>query len=237
VADTVELPGIGKVERRWLYVGGALVAGIAGYAWWSRRGAPVVDSAVSEGVVSDDTIGEPVQGNVQYAGAVNEDVEVIDTNAEWAQHAVDLLEQNGYERSTVSSALGEFLSRRALDASETNIVQAALAVAGPPPQGEYAIIPEVGSKPPATTFAAPTGLIVTRNYGGKIVIDWNAVEGAPKYRVTVVNKTAGGTGGATVTASSYTRSVTRGATYVFTVQAVDAAGNRGPSASVTAKAA
>lgn len=58
----------------------------------------------------------------------------VTTNAQWTQAAVTQLQQDGYQAHAVLTALGKYINGVAVDANETGIVQAAIAVEGYPPQ-------------------------------------------------------------------------------------------------------
>jgi hypothetical protein len=64
------------------------------------------------------------------------------TNAAWAQAVTAGLAALGYDSQTVASALGLFFAQHPLSADQAQIVQAAEAEWGPPPQGTYQIIPQ-----------------------------------------------------------------------------------------------
>jgi hypothetical protein len=58
----------------------------------------------------------------------------VTTNAQWTQAAVTQLQQDGYQPMAVLTALGKYINGVAVNANETGIVQAAIAVEGFPPQ-------------------------------------------------------------------------------------------------------
>jgi hypothetical protein len=91
---TVKLPGIGPVKTQWVWVGGALVVGIVGYAYWNRQRTiaaqtPLTDAEL-EALVPQDR--EPP---ATVVGAQNFDTlgagQVISTNTGWFQAAIDYL--------------------------------------------------------------------------------------------------------------------------------------------------
>ncbi len=47
MADTFALPVLGPTKKEYVYAGGALVAGIVGYAYWSKR-------SIQNAAVADD---------------------------------------------------------------------------------------------------------------------------------------------------------------------------------------
>jgi len=104
------------------------------------------------------------------------------TNDEWRDLAAVLLIARGYNPLTVVNALGKYLEGVQLDAQEQAIVTAAIAAAGPPPQGappvtliplptpgqQPAPAPEPGPAPgtaPAPVAPAPAPTPVPTQYG------------------------------------------------------------------------
>jgi hypothetical protein len=79
-----------------------------------------------------------------------------ENNAQWAQAVTTGLAALGYNEETVSGALGAFLAQLPLSTSQASIVQAAEAEYGPPPVGNYSIIPQ-----PSTSTPTPSGSTVT----------------------------------------------------------------------------
>lgn len=200
----IKIPGIGPVDKKYVYAGGALVAGIVVYAYWNAS-----RSANAEPETSDYT-GEAEDGSDyayddsvdEYTGATGSQPPVnVDTNplpsnnAEWTTQAIDKLTDIGYDGITVSIALGKYLARQDLTASQADIVRQATALLGNPPVGEYTIkVGESTTPPPTTTnpppvsgssLPAPTGLTTWGNGASRLTVPlkWNAVPGASYYRV------------------------------------------------------
>lgn len=151
------------------------------------------------------------------------------TNAAWSQAVTTGLTGLGYSSTDVAAALGLFFAQHPLGTaadgvSYAEIIQAAEAEFGPPPQGTYSIIPQAGSTPPAaggqptssqvTKYPAPGGLAVTAKTPTSVTIRWNQtsppaatftvalyqMNGKTAYQGTVaVPDTTGGGGTATVT--------------------------------------
>lgn len=143
---TVDLPVIGEVETRWLWVAGAAVAGIVGYAWWARsRGGPIgadvtVDPATGAG---EDGGGRPL--SPPPGGTVDLTDGSINTNEEWANEVVQRLGEVGYEPGFVATAVGKYLARQPLNPDEVDVVRTAWALVGRPPE----------SPPPITETPEP----------------------------------------------------------------------------------
>lgn len=134
MAEKVKLPVIGPTNRRWVYVGGALIAGMVGYAWWTRaRTAPPVAETAEEAIPQDREPPPTVVGSEEFDDANVR--AIINTNAEWFTASVEYLSTSGFDTTLAVLTLGKFLTRRQLTETEANIVQAAKGAVGEPPQG------------------------------------------------------------------------------------------------------
>jgi hypothetical protein len=207
VAETVELPGIGQVKTEYVWAGGAAIAGFVTFAWWRARTssdtAPIVldpNDVVPEGEhnppPSNDSSGD------------YDTTEPPRNNAEWSRAATEYLSQAGYDPKLVAGALGKFLQRAELSASEADAVRAAVAVTGYPPDNGPWPIKLGGSGDPADPepsgeLVAPANLFL-RAEGRDITAWWPAVPGVERYllalagfggqwvgRSTVVSGTSG----------------------------------------------
>jgi hypothetical protein len=153
----------------------------------------------------------------------------------------------GYDAIAVQSAIGKFLQRRPLSATEAALVEAAIAAAGYPPEnGPWTII-RATVPGPITPTPTPTPALkvpgAPRNMGllpkgkGRYGIAWPAVSGATKYRYRweTANRSSGWT---TITGTH--RDVTwlfkRGTTFAARVQAGNSKGWGGHVRSNLAKA-
>jgi len=159
VADgTVKIPGDGTVKRQWVVVGGALVIGIVGYAWWhaGRAGAtPAGDVAVEQPA----DLAPADVGSVSSGGGVTDTgATFITTNDQWTSRAVAAMVDLGYDAVLVSEALGKFLASQQLTQQEANYVQTAIALVGKPPIGEHSIrmLPASSATTPTTTTTGST---------------------------------------------------------------------------------
>lgn len=158
----VDLPVIGEVESRWLWIGGAAVAGIVGYAWWARsRGGPIgadvtVDPATGAG---EEGGGRPL--SPPPGGTVDLTEGTISTNEQWANRAVERLSEVGYEPGFVATAVGKYLARQPLNPDEVDVVRTAWALIGRPPQSAPPITetpePEPDPEPEPEPDPEPSG--------------------------------------------------------------------------------
>lgn len=140
---TVNVPVVGTVQRRWVIVGVAVVAGIVGFAYWSRS-----RSGPGGGVLYDPTTGSVV-GPPGYVNPVPDgpesdpvvvDDSVIRTPDQWAAVATQRLIDTGWEAQFAATAIGKYLAGDGLAPEEIRAVRAAQALAGLCP-GNPPIIP------------------------------------------------------------------------------------------------
>lgn len=161
-SGTVKLPGVGRVKGEQLAVGLALVGGIVAYAWWRARAGDggaeldpndVIPAATHEPEPTGDATIDVDDGGGHPR-----------TNAAWGQSALELLSNAGWEPLGVTIAVGKFLSRQALTDKEVQIVQAAVGLLGPPPEGGPWPITRGGAgTPPGTPpTAAKTTIVLSK---------------------------------------------------------------------------
>ncbi|NUT27682.1 MAG: fibronectin type III domain-containing protein [Streptomyces sp.] len=243
MAETINIPKVGPVKK--VYVWGAI--GVVGVyvAWrWYSAGAAGGDettyatSDVGEGLEPSGVVGAGgASGNVQWAGSTTDGTsgDVIDTNAEWTQAAVQFLANQGKDPIAVSEALGEFIDRRPLDDSEQAIARAAMAAFGQPPENRpWTVIPQVGP----TTMSAPANLRAwDKTTTTQIGFQWDPVPGAVHYRIFRADLGSEPIGDSFDT-KFWARGLQPGVTYRFQVAAISTLGKTGPKSSTyTAKTA
>ena len=190
MAET-KVPGVGKIPRKWLWIGLGSAGLFVGWRYWQARGtstAPAVTGDVGAPVDPSGVIGAPASGNVQYAGTVQDNTSpgTIHTNAEWTAAAVEkLTNTGGWAASAVYASLGDFLARRPLSDGEQQIVRSAIAAVGPPPEGgPYEVIPAVG----AVELSQVTGVKALAVEKTSITVGWTAVKGVQFYYVYVAGR-------------------------------------------------
>lgn len=236
----VDLPGVGKVDKRVLLGVGGVAAVFVGWKWWQARNAEAYDAE-----------GEPVDPGFEdggllpgVAGAVRPDNDygipgeepstddfgfTGKTNSQWTQYVTtQLVQSDRWSYTDIVTALGQFLANKPLTTTQVAIVQAAIALAGYPPQGSHVIIP--GGNVPV--LVAPTGLSGTALSDTQVSLKWSAVAGADEYEVYRGSAEVMQVSGTSATVSGLTASTS----YAFQVAAVSAGGQAGPkSSSVTVK--
>lgn len=141
---TVKIPGIGPVEKKWVYVGSALVAGIVGYAYWNRARADSAESEVSDYTTEPDyAMDSGVDDYVNPGGSqdpVDEDfLTAPANNAEWSQKAISVLIDLGYDSLEAANAIGRYMGRQTLTTKQADMVRVATSQLGPPPTGSFPI--------------------------------------------------------------------------------------------------
>jgi len=154
----VNVPAVGKVDRKWVFAGLAAVSGIVVYAYWRRSQAPEEELpgegdqyATGDDYTPDAYIGATQPGGETYDPNATE-TNVPTTNQEWSQRAIDALESVGYTRDKAATTIGKYLAGQPLDLAEKLIIQVAIAMMGNPPAGALPII----SAPSTPVTPAPT---------------------------------------------------------------------------------
>ena len=234
-ADTVQLAGQ-RINRKALYIAGAVAVGVVGYAWMTRK-PQVPPEVVTESELdrmSDERV--PTTG-VPYNPNIGGPSTGITDNAQWAQFATDRLNQLGYDPISVGDALGKFLDRKPLTPAEANIARAAIAQAGEPPIGRP--WPVLTESPVASVgLLAPTGLSAEPQSGGAFIVRWNPVQGAVRYRVAATEPGADSASGQPAWEESTFHAGNpwperAGKPTTYHVQGQSAAGQLGPAGSIT----
>jgi hypothetical protein len=166
MAETVNVPGAGKINRTWVMAGAAAVAGIVIFAYWRRASQPAAAPGEGDYTAGDQWSPDAFTGATAPPGGETYDPNDVTggftaptTNAEWSQRVIDALANMGFDLTYAASTIGKYLSGNPLNAAEKLLVQSGLAVMGNPPAGALPIIsaPEPTATPPATQVgpAAP----------------------------------------------------------------------------------
>lgn len=193
---TMKIPGIGPVEKKWVYVAGAAVAGIVGYAYWNKSRAEAAESEVTDytegpGYAMDSGVDEYVNPGGSQDPVEEDYVSAPTTNLEWSQKAVSILIDTGYDPIEASLAVGRYMARQDLSSTQANMIRAASAQLGPPPTGSYPITITPGTTTPTPTpikLVAPTGLSAHDIGATTVGLLWNAVSGDRWYTVNISGK-------------------------------------------------
>lgn len=231
---TLTLPGVGAVPRNAVVGIGVAGAAFVGYRYWQARngsGAAGDDSTISDGDFGavdssiPDVLGAVSDTN-SYGSDTGEDTTsttTITTNAAWSQAAVSQLEQSDtWSYTDIVTALGNYLGSRPLTTTQTQIVQAAIAVQGYPPVGSFSLIP--GGTTTITT--APTGLHLVTSTKNSATVGFSPVAGAASYRAY---RGLGANVGSSVGPQIEVVGLSPNTTYKIYVRAVTASGTTGPN--------
>lgn len=242
---TADVPGVGKVKKRYIIIPAALAGTYVAYRWYQASRTADDGPAASDGMYTSDDLSEyglstsggslSVGGNTGNTSTDATNPNVIDDNREWSNEAIEKLTNQGYDGAVVSAALGEFLDRRALDKTEATIVRAALAVAGQPPEGRpWSVIEEAAQN--TGTLPAPTNLRawdVTNST--QIGMQWDPVPGALTYSIYRTDLGSEPVGSSLDT-KFWARGLSPNKSYSFYVRPVGTTGKVGGKSSVyTAK--
>jgi hypothetical protein len=227
MADTVKLPVIGPTDKRWVYIGGAVIAGMVGYAWWTRRSTPAGD--VGSGEILPEDVPQDRLPPATVVGEQNFDDanlrSIINTNPEWYTSAVDyLVSTGGYDFTFTSITLGKFLARRQLTEQEAQLVQAAKGAVGEPPQGGPWPILRGTAPGPSTSSNKLTAPVLRVSAGDprntNYALGWSKIPGAAYYLVQRFSGPGSPTSIAVIGTYRRTPALSRGGTYGYRVKAV-----------------
>ncbi len=146
-----------KKNKTMFMVLGAGALGVLAYAWWKAgtRGQPGATATDFQGTPQDQFI--PPYQQYQTSGAVDlSQLPPID-NPAWSQRVQSILVDIGFDPGLVADSVGKFLNRQPLNGTEADLIRSAIAYVGPPPLGQFSIIPVAPtaavSLPKAPTFA------------------------------------------------------------------------------------
>lgn len=242
MGDTIDIPKVGSIKKTQAIAVVGVAGGILVYAWWRSRSAVVDDGQAAEEVPLPDPFqgltesgaggGGPASGYSSGSGGSDTATSAPTTNAAWSQLAAEKL-ASSYEPQVIDAALGRYLGRQPLTTLDQEVVRAAIARAGYPPEnGPFTVIS--GGNTDITT--APTGLKAVASSSTAVDLTWAPVAGAASYRIY-----RGGVGqnvGTSVDGVAQVGGLQPNVKYSFTVAAVTAAGKVGPqstAASATTK--
>lgn len=193
--EEAAVPGIGQVDKKYVYAGVAIVAGIVGYAWWSRNRAS--SAAASSASQIDPLTGLPYSAETGTGGSnyVNPNpnasgsgtggtAPVIATDQDWVSAVTTKM--TWYEPGYLSSVLGLYIDRQGLSQEQAAVVREAWAQAGHPPGNQQIILAGGGSTPgPNPKAVPPSGLHETATTKGSVSLAWNGPANANSYNVQV----------------------------------------------------
>lgn len=188
MTETVNLPQIGKVDKKWVVAGVAITGGIVGYAYWKRRqnsGVTYLSDSTTGGTGDDSAYAPPVGGRQQEVDVPNT---AISSNSKWTEEVIAALGNIGLDSGYVSSTLGKYLNSQKLTNDEANVVRQAWALKGRPPESPnltIMLLNESGSNGEQSTNGQPPGIPANIRQSGmtpsSITVSWDPVPGALDY--------------------------------------------------------
>lgn len=182
MADTVKIPGIGPLDKKYAYVGGAAVAGFVGYAYWRNRQASAAAATTATDTTATDTTAldaanaaasDPSyaygtgDGGYAYGGGYPIYQSPINgnyptptggapsTDPQWTQEAINWLANIGVDSQAASHAIALFMSDMCMTSQEADYVRQAKAGLGDPPQTHHNIQICSTNNPPPTGGGGP----------------------------------------------------------------------------------
>ena len=206
----IDVPGIGNVEKKYVYISAAGIAGFVGYMYWRNRQSQSTDttatdttadtSAADSGASDTGATFDPsaygysydYSGSAPvYQAPINQTIPVtsgqqITTDAAWDSAAIAQASDMGADPAALSSALGRFLANLCVSNAQADLVRQAEAMLGRPPQSpnlEIKICPSSGNGGSAPT--AVSAFHVTQTDKSGISYGWNAVTGADYYHIHI----------------------------------------------------
>lgn len=239
--ETVKIAGK-TFPKNMVLIGGAGVAGIVGYAWFSKGknqpAAPALPEPVPE---PTDTPGFDADVNNGAAPG---------TNDAWVNLAVARAIGIGLDGGAVAEALGMFLAQQRLTKTQASLVRTAIGLAGNPPVGppgggSWVVLeqdtggsseppptqnPPPVQQPPATTGApsTPTGFAAAGDRQG-VWLAWNPSSNATGYEIArmTANERTGWLGVGNKTALFHPQYVNEDTQFAYAVRAVGPGGYSG----------
>lgn len=155
MAETVDVPAVGKMDKRLVWGSLAAAALFVGFMYWRSSGGGASQTPVAD----PDAVGVDTY-NPAPSGDSTVDVDAtgdgITTDAEWTNAAVEALSNlGGWDGQTVAIACGRYLGRQTLTATDVEIIRTARGLVGEAPTGPYPLNQGTGTPPPAgTTYTA-----------------------------------------------------------------------------------
>lgn len=153
MAETVKVPGDGTVSRKWVLIGGAVVAGIVGVAYLRRARTPAGPTTPDEAALAPTELPPAdVAGTETGGGTTSSGLKFITTDAEWTADVLAKMGDLNFDTNAISVAIGKWLNGQPISQQEEQWIFAAIALGGMPPSGSHPIrlepTPTSGSKPP-----------------------------------------------------------------------------------------
>lgn len=166
--DTIKVPGIGPLNKKYAYVGAAGIAGFVGYAYWRNRQAQATDTTATDTTATDTTAldaanaaasdssyaydysgysdggyayggGAPIYSSPGGSNFPTPTGGAPTTDHDWNQAAYEALTDRGVESTAASHALSRYQADLCLTGTEADYVRQAIAAVGDTPQTHHNI--------------------------------------------------------------------------------------------------
>jgi hypothetical protein len=205
MADTIKIPGIGPLNKKYAYVGAAGIAGFVGYAYWRSRqssndtagdGTDNTDLQDANAAASDANAGDAGDSGYAYGGGSyypsppwwsqpGSGNDTITSDPEWYQKAVEWLENTGVDAQIAGQALSLYMADLCLSNTQGDYVRQAKSALGGPPQSQHRIqiCPTGGGS--GSSGSAPGNFRVIGTDKSSVTLGWSAVSGASSYLLHV----------------------------------------------------
>ena len=256
---TMNIPGIGSVEKKYVYVGAASIAGFVGYMYIRNRNS-ATDDTVSDTVTDDpaldSTAFDPsLSGDYGYSydmsgsapiyqSPINQTIPVtseqqITTDAAWDSEAISRAGDIGSEGGAVSSALGRFLAGLCVTEVQADLVRAVEGMLGRPPQSptlDIHICPGTPTPPTGTAVPTPSGFHVSSTDKNGVTLSWTPVPNCNRYLIHIGGGPQKYNHSITDTAPPYRfGALSKNSTYTFNIRASIGGVDSPASANVSGK--
>jgi len=258
MADTIKIPGLGPMNKKYAYIGAAGIAGFVAFAYYRSHqsgGEEVVDPAADPtaedstafdpaydysaystdgGYMGSSPVYYPPYGSSTPPGSGNPT-----SDPEWNQAAYEILTNRGIESAAASHALSLYMANLCMTAQEADYVRQAIGAIGETPQAHHTIQICPGAPPPASGGSglppAPSGLKVTSKATTKICLAWTPISGVTEYHIKIKGPGFDHTVATHNNGTYCVGNMHRKSTYQFYVLATNSSGTGPKSATVSAK--
>lgn len=237
MAEDVNVPKVGKMDKKIVVPIVVAAAAFIGYRYWKARQDTGTGAPVDPGY--EDLSGGLGPGQTRPAGDYGLPTDPGTgtttggfhgtTNSQWTEYVSDRLQQDGrWTYSVIAVALGNYLTAKPTNSDQQQIVQAAIGIAGYPPVSGYGLV----SGGNTSITVAPTGVRAVPS-ATAMNVSFSPVAGAASYNVYHSNTTgasnvASGTGtGSPISVVGLSPATS----YTVQVAAVSASGQVGPKSS------
>jgi hypothetical protein len=246
MSTDVNIPKVGKLPKSVLIAVGVGAAGFIGWKYWQASKGTGADA----GTVADGEFGAVdssipgVLGAVSPTNSYGDGGNTTDTggtgpgrftnNAQWTDYVVGKLSQSDqWSYTDIVVAIGNGIAGKPTTTMQQDILKAAVAIGGQPPEGAIVIVPGGNTG----ILVAPTNAHLQSVGTDSAVIAFNTVPGAVRY---TVYRSGGGSSSVGVGSTSpiTISGLSPNTSYTMTVAAQNAAGTDGPNSnSVSVKTA